>query len=120
MRTFATKTHNPASLAGGQWTGTQFVDLYKRNRAPTPNELLAELKNAAFTCASINASVCATYTPRLFVWSGQQQVEPKCLVRRLDNPTQNRIRKKRHAPNKVKHSERIDEVVDHPVLTLLE
>src|SRR5438045_3360278 len=51
----------PAALAGSQWSGTQFTDAYKRNRAPTPNEQLGELKNTAFTCASINAAVCAAY-----------------------------------------------------------
>jgi hypothetical protein len=46
----------PLSLAGGQWTGTSYVDAYKRNRNPTPNELQAELKNTAWTCASMNAT----------------------------------------------------------------
>jgi len=33
----------PASLTGGQWSGTAFTDAFKRNRQPTPNELMAEL-----------------------------------------------------------------------------
>lgn len=44
----------PSALAGGQWTGTGFIDSYKRNRNPTPNELMAELKGAAWGCVSIN------------------------------------------------------------------
>lgn len=57
----------PASLTGNQWTGTSYVDSFKRNRNPTPNELMAELKATAWTCATINAAVCASYAPRLYV-----------------------------------------------------
>src|SRR5437870_1049372 len=74
----------PPGLAGNQWTGTGFVDAYKRNRNPTPNEQLAELKNTAFTCASINAAVCAAYPPRLYVATHRGQPAPKCLTKRLD------------------------------------
>src|SRR5262249_19029571 len=52
---------NPRSLTGSQWTGTTFTDLFRRNREPTPNELLGELKGTAWTCASLNAAVCAAY-----------------------------------------------------------
>ena len=57
----------PPVLAGAQWSGTSFIDAYRRNRNPTPNEILAELKNTAWTCASINAAVCASFPPRLYV-----------------------------------------------------
>ena len=67
----------PNSLTGGQWSGTSFVDAYKRNREPTPNELLAELKNTAFACISINASVCANYPPRLYVATHDAQPEAR-------------------------------------------
>src|SRR5947209_2329379 len=70
----------PTSLAGNQWTGTTFVDVYKRNRNPTPNELLAELKNTAFTCSSINAAVCAAFPPRLYVAThSDEQPRARCL-----------------------------------------
>src|SRR5262245_61061313 len=78
MRTLLTKTllrlanwlrpkGMPYALAGPQWSGTSFVDSYRRNRQPTPNEILAELKNTAWTCASINAATCANYPPRLYL-----------------------------------------------------
>src|SRR5205823_13598715 len=102
----------PASLSGSQWSGTQFVDAYKRNRLPSPNEVLAELKNTAFTCASINAATCATYNPRLFVWSDKDSPAPKCRTRELDQRTQKEIRKRaHHVANRVRHAARIDEVI---------
>jgi HK97 family phage portal protein len=106
----------PSALAGGQWSGTSFVDAYKRNREPTPNELLAELKNTAFTCATINAAVCAAFPPRLYVTTHPDQPEPKCLTRPVDRRTEVRFRA--HPALLTPHSV-IREVVDHPLLELL-
>lgn len=117
---------SPPSLSGSAWTGTQFVDAYKRNRAPTPNELLAELKNTAFTCASINAATCASYNPRLYVWSTDQTPPPKCATR--DIPLARARQLARHLRQKRSHSvppqthrqTKVQEVVDHPILELFE
>jgi hypothetical protein len=42
----------PFALTGGQWTGTTYVDAFKRNRSPSANERIAELKGTAWTCAT--------------------------------------------------------------------
>ena len=86
----------PAVLTGGQWSGTSFIDSYRRNRAPTPNEILAELKNTAWTCASLNASVCASHPPRLYVRTQTNQARPKCLTKSLSAATENRLRSTPH------------------------
>jgi len=82
----------PRALAGGQWFGTNYTDLYKRNREPTPNELMAELKGSAWTCASLNASVCANYYPRLFVATEVGQRAPRAPVKAIDRLTEQSIR----------------------------
>ena len=66
----------PFSLTGGQWTGSSYLDAYHRLRQPSPNELLAELKGTAWTCASINAAVCASFAPRLYVVTHPGQPAP--------------------------------------------
>lgn len=109
----------PPALPGSQWTGTGFVDAYKRNPNPTPNEQLAELKNAAFTCASINAAVCAAYPPRLFVATHADQPGPKCLTMRLDRWTEERLRSRPTLPAIFTKARQIEEVLEHPLLTLL-
>jgi HK97 family phage portal protein len=110
---------NPRSLSGGQWTGMTFTDLFRRNREPTPNELMAELKGAAWTCASLNAAVCAAYPPRLFVASGQGQPPARCLTRALDPEAEQRLRSRPHLPPRITKAARLEEVFDHPLLTLL-
>jgi hypothetical protein len=109
---------NPRSLTGSQWTGTHFTDVFRRNREPTPNELLSELKGTAWTCASLNAAVCAAYPPRLFVATGPNQLTPRCLTRALDPDTEMRLRSLPHLPRAAKAA-RLEEVVEHPLLALL-
>ena len=110
----------PAALTGAQWSGTSFVDAYKRNRNPTPNELLAELKATAWTCASLNAQVCASYPPSLYVVT---QPQPAA------GPSASRSRSRRRRPTASapcrgwpcarRAAATIEEVTDHPLLTLL-
>jgi HK97 family phage portal protein len=132
----------PRSLTGRQWTGTTFTDLFRRNREPTPNELLGELKGTAWTCASLNAAVCAAFPPRLFVATYPNQPPARCLTRALDPDAEQRLRsllyvrgmrsrprlnrgeggvpegRESMAPS-VWKSTRLEEVLDHPLLTLL-
>jgi HK97 family phage portal protein len=110
----------PAALTGSQWSGTAFVDAYKRTRNPTPNELLAELKNTAFTCISINASVCASYPPRLYVATHEGQPAAKCLTKAVGRRTEKYLRKRSGLPARITKAMKMEEVLDHPLLTLLE
>jgi HK97 family phage portal protein len=109
----------PPALTGAQWSGTSFVDAYRRNRNPTPNELLAELKNTAWACASINAAVCASFPPRLFVTTRTGEPRPRCLTRALPRRTDRTLRACPHLQPRTKGADRIEEVTDHPLLTLL-
>jgi HK97 family phage portal protein len=109
----------PFALTGGQWSGTSFVDAFRRNRNPTPNELMAELKNTAWSCASINASVCASFPPRLYVVTRPGDARPKCLTKSLRPATEQRLRSAPHLLHHTKSAHHLEEVTDHPLLTLL-
>jgi HK97 family phage portal protein len=113
----------PSVLTGNQWSGTSFIDSFKRERNPTPNELMAELKNTAFTCATINAAVCAAFPPKLYVATHPKtQPEARCLKQPVDARTENRIRRNWASiskPGHMGHTTKLEEVLDHPLLTLL-
>jgi HK97 family phage portal protein len=109
----------PAVLTGGQWSGASYIDAYRRNRTPTPNEILAELKNTAWTCASLNASVCASHPPRLYVTTQTNQARPKCLTKSLPAATEKRLRSTPHLVARTKSAQRLEEVTEHPLLDLL-
>jgi HK97 family phage portal protein len=110
----------PAALAGPQWTGTSYVDAYKRNRAPTPNELMAELKNTAWACASINAAVCASNPPQLYVATQEGQPAPRCPTKALHPRQERMLRENRRLPVQYRKAMRIQQVTDHPLLDLLQ
>lgn len=97
-------------FGGGDSSG-QFLDRYRRLREPSAGELLSELKNTAWACASINAQVCADYPPRLFVKTTAGQAPPKCRTKALAPGH----------PLLVHHQGRaaVEEVLEHPLLTLL-
>jgi HK97 family phage portal protein len=110
----------PPALAGPQWSGTSYVDAYKRNRAPTPNELMAELKNTAWACASINAAVCASNPPQLYVATQEGQPAPKCLTRPLTPRVEKALRSDPRLLARHRKAMRIQQVTDHPLLDLLQ
>jgi hypothetical protein len=72
-------------------TGPLALDAYNRHRVPTSGELLAELKNTAWTCATINAAMCASCPPRLYVTTARGQAPPRCRTRALAPAALNRL-----------------------------
>jgi HK97 family phage portal protein len=109
----------PSVLTGNQWSGTAFIDSFKRERNPSPNELMAELKNTAFTCATINAAVCAAFPPKLYVATDPRtQPQARCMKKAVDARTENRIRRNSNLPAHVTKAMKLEEVLEHPLLTL--
>jgi HK97 family phage portal protein len=94
------------------------IDAYHKHREPTALDLLAELKNTAWSCASINAAVCAAFPPRLYVATAKNR-PAKCLTRALHRDTADRLRAAPHLHLVTKAAQTIEEVVEHPLLTLL-
>jgi HK97 family phage portal protein len=109
----------PPVLAGSQWLGTRAIDSYRRQRGPTPNELMAELKNTAWTCASINASVCASFPPQLYVASAAGDPPPRCRTLALPPEKVEELRAAAHLKNYTQRADSIERVTEHPILDLL-
>jgi HK97 family phage portal protein len=109
----------PATIRDGFSERPSFVDVYRRLRTPSPHELLAELKNTAYACATLNASVCATYPPRLFVSTRSGEASPRCLTRSLTPHERHDLFRRPDLAPRLKGAEQVEEVLDHPLLTLL-
>lgn len=93
----------PAPRAGGS------LPVPSRSRPATAGELLAELKNTAWTCASLNAAVCASFPPRLYLRSPAGATRSRWPTRSLAGVQARRF----------SGSGRVEEVTDHPLLDLL-
>jgi HK97 family phage portal protein len=79
-------------------------------------QLLDQLRATAWTCASINASTCASYPPNLYVTTKKSQSLPKCLTQ----PVSRKMRPFLHERLQIKSSTTLEEVTNHPLLTLLD
>lgn len=108
------KTKAGAEVAGVRGTSTftpgGYIDAYRKHRAPTPKELVEELKNTAWTCATINAAVCAAFPPKLYVSTQPGQDQPKCRTKAISKDHPAAIKRKGMS---------VQEVEDHPIITLL-
>jgi hypothetical protein len=81
---------------------------------------MAELKNTAFTCATMNAAVCAARPPKLFVATEPKtQLQARCYTKSIEPGTEKRLRGSPILPPHVTNASRLEEVLVHPLLTLL-
>lgn len=97
-------------------SGPSFLDAFRRSRVPTATDLLQELKNTAWTCASINAAVCASFPPRLYAMVEKGETPP-WRGRAVEDTVQKTLLKQR-GPRLQQPT--VVEVTDHPLLTLLQ
>jgi hypothetical protein len=112
LATWLARKTAPAAVRLAGADRLSFIDSYRRVRTPTALELLSELKNTAYACASLNAAVCASYPPRLYVTTRAGEPAPRCLTRSLG------VEEKKALGRKA--TERVEEVLDHSLLTLLQ
>jgi HK97 family phage portal protein len=119
LKRWLTRKTMPPTLTGGQWSGTAFTDSFKKNRQPTPNELMTELKGVAWTCATLNAAACASNPPILYVGTGRNDTTPKCKTRKIGRKTQDSLHKRTHLRSRLTVYDTVDEVTEHPILDLL-
>src|SRR5215213_3630206 len=70
-----------SSTAG--WDAPYAIDSYRRLRPPTPYELLLELKNVAYSCATLNASAPIRGQPPMQITSRSICISGYPLIRTL-------------------------------------
>lgn len=103
--------------AGDSSWGT--IDHFRKIKEPKPADLLAQLKGIAYACATLNASVCAQHRPRLYVVTNKGAAAPKCPTRPLDHAARKALESDRQAMATESNLQRWDEVIEHPLLALL-
>lgn len=104
----------PAALS----PSLDFIDRYRLQRTPTAPELFAELKNTAYACAALNAAACAAHPPRLFVRTRPGERPPRLATKALGPADLDRLRSSPQLAVHTKGAVALEEVADHPLLTL--
>jgi phage portal protein BeeE len=111
-----TKT-GPAGWTGVSWSaGPMFVDWNRTRRAPAPPELVEALKQVVFACATLNANAVARTPLRLYATTRHGQHRPKCLTKAVGRRAEQRLRATPQNARWTKAADRIDEVLEHPLL----
>jgi HK97 family phage portal protein len=85
---------------------------------PSPAQLFRELRNTAYACAALNAAVCASYPPRLYVSTFPGQPRPRLATKALTAGERDRLRAAPHLDAHTKGAAAVEEVTEHPILTL--
>lgn len=107
-----TMTFGGGSLSSGA------VDRYGRIKEPSQSDLMRELRGVAWACASVNAAVCASYYPRLYVATHEGQGKPKTITKALTPAAEAAIRSSPHLPPYITKAMQLEEVLEHPLLAL--
>lgn len=85
---------------------------------PSPRQLLESYADTAYYCANINARAVAKTPLRLFVRTRPGEAPPKHPTVELTPKTLKELRRRASRP--IGSEEAVDEVLDHPLLSLLE
>jgi HK97 family phage portal protein len=83
---------------------------------PSPWQLLEHLKATAWTCASINSAVCASFPPLLYVTTTKSQNSPRCLTTPIPTKALRTLKDRL----RVKADTQLHQVVKHPILQLID
>ncbi len=110
----------PEAVTSQQWSGSGFVDAYRRVQEPKPAELMQQLKNTAWACVSINSAICASRPPTLYVTTQDSDPKPKCHTKTLSPEREQELRSSPKIASRHRKAMKIEEVIDHPLITLLE
>ncbi len=112
----------PPSYSTGGWnSGPAFTDWNRTRRAPTPFDLVEAWRQLTFGCSVLNANAVSRQPLRLFVSTSLGQHRPKSYLRGrpLTRAASGYLRSQPEYGQYVKSAEEIDEVTEHPLLTLL-
>jgi len=70
-------------------------------------------------CISLNSAVCANNPPQL-VLTDHGDPAAKCRTKTLTGPAEKKLRAAKHVPARITKAAKLEEVTDHPLLTLLD
>lgn len=112
------------SVSGGGYgttnpLGAAFTDRWRKDRPPTPLELITELVGIAYVCADLNASTVAGIKLQLFVRTRKGERKTRWATRKISTKTKKWMESQKSTSNMVVGGE-VEEVLDHPILKLLD
>ena len=101
--------------------GSSWTDIFRKDRAPSPRELIQQLVGTAYACASLNADLVASATLRLYVATrpGDSLPPSHLHARPISRKAFLQLEKNPTAANILPGTNSIHEITHHPLLALL-
>lgn len=93
-----------------------FLDYWRAHKEPDITDLIKEYKRIIYACAMLNAEGVARIPLKLYVKTGKNDKNPRVATRRISLQEGKRLVTRKQFLGSILT---IDEVVEHPVLTLL-
>jgi hypothetical protein len=119
-----TKATVPLPYRGTDSPG--YLDAFRKDRAPTPTEMVAENLNTAYACSHLNGLGVAGTKLGLYAQSRGTMDEGRAkrarewgAVRKIGRKQARRLKALPYIAQQVAGADEIEEVVQHPFLTLL-
>lgn len=113
------------TLGGSSWLtiplDAPYSDVFRKDRAPTPRELVQQLVGTAYACATLNADLVASTSLKLYVATRSGEAQPKGHLRpqAVSRKTLARLHDDPALSEFVAGDVTIQQVTHHPLLTLL-
>jgi len=122
------KAHAPTRGFGrtGREPVTSYYDGFRRRFLPGSTSLIQEYKRTIYTCANLNAQACISTSLRLFIKTESRSKSSKSLLRlgketkAITRKEKDRLASQSHLNKTLRSFQDIEEVVSHPILTLLD
>jgi len=109
------------SYVPGTPLGSLYTDIFQKNRAPTPRELIQQLVGTAYACATLNADLVASSTIRLYIASNSNDPHPPKYLnaRPVSRKAIYRLAADPSFSTRVSTTSVVHEITSHPLLDLL-
>jgi phage portal protein BeeE len=121
---FVSKSDQPigaSSVLSSQPLGAAFTDVFRKDRAPSPRELIQQLVGTAYACATLNSDLVASTNLRLYVSTRPGDPQPKSYLRPIPvtRKTLTRLASDPVSAGYLAGQVAVHEVTHHPLLSLL-
>ena len=104
----------------GGWAGGGYQDAWSTRPLPNPWQLLQQFKGDTYSCAVINAQAVASQVLRAYSTTSKNEKPTKNFATRELLPNQlDSVRKMCRDLPVIRKAQKIDELLDHPILDLL-
>lgn len=93
---------------------------WRGKRDPTDEQLVKHFRGVGYTCAMVNATACGSVSIQLFAKTRKGDKAPRVRTAPINTSVRKHLATSPHGRRWLKSAENVDEVLEHPILDLLE